>query len=511
MYTVASAKGGVGKTTTAAAIATLLADAGASVVAIDADLGMANLAGALGIDVEGETVHDVLAGRADPEAAVQEGPRGLRVLPGETDLDAYADADPAGLADVVAAFADADYVILDAGAGLSHDSALPLGIADRTLLVSTPEREALRDTAKTGELADRLGGTVDGAVITRVDPDDPHGHDDLIVSHLDVPIHERIPEDEAVGAAVAAGEPLVVFAPSAPATRGYRSLTERLTDVDLPEPESAVADDDAAGRGTDAVDVDDEPDAGPEPTATAGSTADVEMTVGDLTESSEDETDETDAVKADEADADEENEVDADEADEAEAEAEEATVDQPADPVIRNAEDEDANERAADGTSIEHDEIDGIVEATDSEGSAEPPEAVLPDADGQIGADERTEADRGERSEANEDERTEANEDERTEANEDDEESIDGGEAADDSNDPGVESVPFREDAGAESTSTGATRRPDRDDENDAKPGDERDDVGDESEADGESGDDESGDDGSESDGGGFFSRLLGR
>ena len=171
VYTVASAKGGVGKTTTAAAIATLLADAGASVVAIDADLGMANLAGALGINVEGETVHDVLAGRAEPEAAVQEGPRGLRVLPGETDLDAYADADPAGLADVVATFADADYVILDAGAGLSHDSALPLGIADRTLLVSTPEREALRDTAKTGELADRLGGTVDGAVACFLRPD----------------------------------------------------------------------------------------------------------------------------------------------------------------------------------------------------------------------------------------------------------------------------------------------------------------------------------------------------
>ncbi|SEH37344.1 septum site-determining protein MinD [Halopenitus malekzadehii] len=298
VYAIASAKGGVGKTTTAASIATLLADGSEAVVAIDADLGMANLAGALGITVKGETIHDVLAGRADPEDAAQEGPHGLRVLPGQTDLDAYAEADPARLGDVVDAFDDADYVILDAGAGLSHDSALPLGIADRTLLVSTPEREALRDTAKTGELTDRLGGRVDGAVITRVDPDDPHGHDDLIVSHLDVPIHERIPEDDAVATAVTASEPLVTFAPTAPATRAYRTLTEQLTGVSIPDPEptestaveemvesAAVGDTSESTTSGETSDPDPGIDAdGSTPEPADGSTPDVEMTTGDLTD-----------------------------------------------------------------------------------------------------------------------------------------------------------------------------------------------------------------------------------
>ncbi|WP_048077986.1 AAA family ATPase, partial [Halorubrum sp. AJ67] len=77
VYAVASAKGGVGKTTTTAALATILAESGADVVAIDADLGMANLASAVGVTPGETTIHDVLADEAEPAAAVREGPSGL--------------------------------------------------------------------------------------------------------------------------------------------------------------------------------------------------------------------------------------------------------------------------------------------------------------------------------------------------------------------------------------------------------------------------------------------------
>ena len=277
VYAVASAKGGVGKTTTTAALATILADSGADVVAIDADLGMANLAQAVGVTAGETTLHDVLAGEAEPAAAVREGPSGLRVVPGSTDLDAYAAADPSGLRRVVEAFDDADYVFVDAGAGLSHDSTLPLAVADETLLVSTPERSALGDTEKTRQLTERLGGTVAGAAITRVTAD----ADEVVTALLDAPVLGRIPDDEAVTRAADANRPLLADAPDAPVTRAYRDLARALTGADvagagLDGPAAAAAtgaggdgDDETPEAGEDAdggeeSGVDEEGESGPE-------------------------------------------------------------------------------------------------------------------------------------------------------------------------------------------------------------------------------------------------------
>ena len=260
VYAVASAKGGVGKTTTTAALATILAESGADVVAVDADIGMANLAGVLGIDIGETTVHDVLAGRADPFDALHDGPAGLRVVPGETDLDAYAEADPSGIRDVVAAFDGVDYVFVDAGAGLSHDSSLPLALADETLLVSTSERGALGDTEKTRQLTERLGGSVAGAALTRVDPADPES--DLVEELLDAPILGRIPEDDAISRAGRAGEPLATFAPTAPATVAYRELARKLTGASIADPAEPEGEEDATGAGGGAVDDDAEPATG---------------------------------------------------------------------------------------------------------------------------------------------------------------------------------------------------------------------------------------------------------
>ncbi|WP_418280535.1 cell division ATPase MinD [Halorubrum sp. DTA98] len=237
VYAVASAKGGVGKTTTTAALATILSEAGADVVAVDADIGMANLAGALGVTVGDTTVHDVLAGRADPFDAIHEGPAGVRVVPGETDLDAYAAADPSRIREVVNAFPGVDYVLVDAGAGLSQDSSLPLALADETLLVSTPERGALGDTEKTRQLTERLGGSVAGAAITRVDPDDPEPQ--LVSDLLDADVLGQIPEDDSVSRAGRANEPLVTFSPTAPATAAYRDLARALTGESIADPEPA--------------------------------------------------------------------------------------------------------------------------------------------------------------------------------------------------------------------------------------------------------------------------------
>lgn len=226
VYAVASGKGGVGKTTTVANLGAGLAAGGHATAVVDADLGMGNLAGVLGVDASaGSTVHDVLSGAAGVDAARREGPAGLSVFPASDDLDDFGTADPAGLSALLDAI-DAETVLIDTSAGLSHDSVEPLRVADEVLLVSTPERGALGDTAKTREVADRFGTTVAGAVLTRTTPETDAT---TAGARLDAPIRGTIPDDPAVSTAAEAGDPLVVAHPDAPATDAYRRLAVDMT------------------------------------------------------------------------------------------------------------------------------------------------------------------------------------------------------------------------------------------------------------------------------------------
>lgn len=251
VYAVASGKGGVGKTTTVANLGAVLAAGGHDTAVVDADLGMGNLAGALGVDPDaGPTVHDVLAGTADVADAVREGPVGLSVVPASDDLDDFGAADPANLSALLDALG-AETILLDTSAGLSHDSVEPLRIADEVLLVSTPEQGALGDTAKTREVVDRFGTTVAGAVLTRTTAETDAA---TASARLDAPIRGTIPDDPAVSAAAEAGEPLVVAAPDAPATDAYRRLGADLTGDDSLAPDGTDREAAADAETEDATD-----------------------------------------------------------------------------------------------------------------------------------------------------------------------------------------------------------------------------------------------------------------
>ncbi|WP_455447775.1 cell division ATPase MinD [Natrinema thermotolerans] len=255
VYAIASGKGGVGKTTTTVNLGTALADAGARVAIVDADLGMANLAGFVSLSPDSTTLHDVLAGDASIEDATYRLADDIVAVPSGTSLDEYAETSPEGLREAVDDLRSRfDYVLLDVGAGISHETVLPLGLADAVVLVSTPEPAAVHDTKKTVELTDRSGGEVAGLVLTRTRPDGDVSHEEL-ADRLEVPLLGTIPEDPAARDSVYAGTPLVVYEPDGPAAVAYRRLAADLTGLEVPvptddDPETADAD---ADDGTSAV------------------------------------------------------------------------------------------------------------------------------------------------------------------------------------------------------------------------------------------------------------------
>lgn len=252
VYAIASGKGGVGKTTTTVNLGTALAQAGKRVAVVDVDLGMANLAGFVSLSPESTTLHDVLTGDASIDEATYRLADNIVALPSGTGLDDYAKASPEGLRDVVQELREAyDYVFLDVGAGISHETVLPLGLADSVVVISTPEPAAIQDSQKTVRLTDRAGGTVEGLVLTRTHPNSNISYED-IAARLDIPLIGTIPEDPAARSSLYAGTPLVVYAPDGPAATAFRRIAADLVGID---PEQMRADDSEDDDGTDAESV----------------------------------------------------------------------------------------------------------------------------------------------------------------------------------------------------------------------------------------------------------------
>ncbi|WP_336037657.1 MinD/ParA family protein [Halobacterium yunchengense] len=239
VFAVASGKGGVGKSTTTANLGVALADDGFDVALVDVDLGMANLAGLLGVDPD-VTLHDVLAGDASPADAAHEA-EGLTLVPGSTDLEQFAEADAKSLHRVASYLRERnDVVLLDAGAGLSYDIAMAMSVADGVLLVTTAELASLTDATKTGQLVGKLDKPVVGAVFTRTGDG---GFDDVegIAAALGTTdaVTVSVPYDDAVKLAVRKSRPVAALAPESPAARAYDRLAAKLADsVGLEPPEA---------------------------------------------------------------------------------------------------------------------------------------------------------------------------------------------------------------------------------------------------------------------------------
>lgn len=234
VYAVASGKGGVGKTTSAVNLGAGFAETDRSVVVVDVDLGMANLRDVLDVPDEAVTLHDVLAGDADLAESLQSVPGGFDVVVGSPSFEAFGKADTGELGSLVAELRDSyDIVILDTGAGLNYDAALPLGLADEVVLVSTPDEAALNNTETTRDLVSRLDGEVAGVILNRVGGAAGRPPED-VEARLGVSVLGSVPEDSNVVDNAAAGTPVVVSDDAGPAAQSFREIAFAMLDEPLP-------------------------------------------------------------------------------------------------------------------------------------------------------------------------------------------------------------------------------------------------------------------------------------
>lgn len=228
---IASAKGGVGKSTTSINLGAALQALTGSVVVVEVDLAMANLLDLIDIDFHPDvdpSLHDVLADRSEASAAVYEAEGGFDIMPSGPDIEGYASLEPRKLGATVETLRDLyDVILLDTGAGLSYETLLPLGLADGVLLVSTPRLASVRDTQKTKNLTERVGGKVIGIVFTQSGTGSAPPPE-RIADHMGVELFGHVPDDPNIPESQDAGMSVIAYDIATPAAEAYWSIGERV-------------------------------------------------------------------------------------------------------------------------------------------------------------------------------------------------------------------------------------------------------------------------------------------
>jgi septum site-determining protein MinD len=211
---VAGGKGGVGKSTVAYGLGAEL-----DAVVVDADLGMADLPAARGPDL-----HDVLAGRAEPQEAVDESAP-VALLPCGRTLAGARAADPRALVDAVRAVA-AEYgrVVVDCPAGMAADAGLPLYVADLCVLVTTAAPTALAGALRTRSLARELDAGLRAVALNKAAAEAPI---ERVERLLGAPV-TAVPESAALARAQRHGRPIRTEAPDSEAAERLAVLADRL-------------------------------------------------------------------------------------------------------------------------------------------------------------------------------------------------------------------------------------------------------------------------------------------
>jgi septum site-determining protein MinD len=239
---VTSGKGGVGKTTSTAALGAALAQSGQSVVVIDFDVGLRNLDLVLG--AERRVVFDlinVVQGEAKLSQALIRDKRvdSLSLLAASQTRDKDALTED-GVGRIIAELREKfDWVICDSPAGIERGAALAMRFADVAVVVTNPEVSSVRDSdriiglldSKT-ERAERGDRMEKHLLITRFDPAREMRGEMLktedVLEILSIPLLGIIPESEEVLRASNVGSPVTLNAPMSAPARAYMDAAKRL-------------------------------------------------------------------------------------------------------------------------------------------------------------------------------------------------------------------------------------------------------------------------------------------
>jgi len=247
VITITSGKGGVGKSTLSANLAVGLAHLGKKIVVVDFDIGLRNLDMILGL--ENRIVYDVVDVMEEKcnltQALINDKrTRNLYFLPASQTSDKNI-LDTKKVAKLIGDLKkDFDFIVLDSPAGIEGGFEHSIFLADRAIIVSTPDVSAVRD-------ADRVIGIIDAksqkakdgdevlkyVVVNRIKPEMVDRGEMLSVEDvlgiLALPLIGVVPEDDQIITSTNEGQP-IYYNDKSLASEAYKRIARRILGEKVP-------------------------------------------------------------------------------------------------------------------------------------------------------------------------------------------------------------------------------------------------------------------------------------
>jgi len=227
---IASAKGGVGKTTTAINLAAALNDFGRRVLLVDCNLSKPNVGLYLGLTHTPKHIQSALKGHHKIIEAVYTHPSGLTVIPGNISMDELERTFTQKEIEHVFTdlFDHAELVLVDTPSGVGAETQSVLAACQYIILVTTQELTALTDTMKTINLAQKLQKKILGVVVTHNRKREYALSLADIEATLQYPVIGSISYDETIQHSQSLKHPVVFTHHDSSATVEYKKLAANL-------------------------------------------------------------------------------------------------------------------------------------------------------------------------------------------------------------------------------------------------------------------------------------------
>ena len=220
-----SAKGGVGKTTTAINLAASLMGFGRNVLIVDSDLTSPNLGIYLGTTEIPVSLNSVLKGENQIQNAVFKHSSGLNLIlgsihPSTTNETNYANIN----LEIEKIKNDFEIILIDSAPGRFEESINEMSVVDSVIIITTPELAAVTDALRTITIARRKGKEILGIVLTRINNHEHEMQASNIAAMLSSKILASIPEDKNIPLSARVTGPIIQTHPDSPATIAYKEL-----------------------------------------------------------------------------------------------------------------------------------------------------------------------------------------------------------------------------------------------------------------------------------------------